>query len=329
MKIIHKQKGSSLIVSLGIMSLLLILSGGIIATIFRSSHLTNNIANSNKAYFAAESGLEEALYEVSNHLSGFEANDSIALTNKSRYDYEIEYRNDGPDSNIPRIGEGNSPIDADWNKIEYKGTYNLNLFYDQSTKGNQTEYDCTLGPCTDIVNPNASSFNLYVRTPDFDGDGDGDYVLAPNETFLTWSLTGLSKTSSDREYTLLPITDSANLNHSEITGDKMNNAPSSVVLNLNTYGEDLEDNESAISTFLANGDLHMPRFKISVASELVDNIGNQIPYLEFKIEADNVILPDSFVTITSEGYAALTKQTIQTKIKQDGALSLFDYAIFQ
>ena len=326
MKFYQKNKGSSLVIALGIMSLLLILSGSIITTIFHSSHLTNNIANANKAYFAAESGLEEALYELSNHLAGFETNNSFTLTNSSIYDYEIEYRADGPNSNIPRSEEGNSPNDSDWNKIPYKGSYNLNLFYDQSTQGNQTEHDCTIGSCVDIVNPNATSFDLYVRTPDLDNDGNGDYTLAAADVFVTWGLTGLSKTDTNKKYTLLPITDLTG--NTEITGTKING--NNLVLTISTRGEDLEDNESSILDFLQNGDLHMPSLKISVVSELKENIVSSppIPYLEFRIET-NTIIPDSFATITSEGYTASTKQTIQTKIKQEGAISLFDYAIFQ
>lgn len=316
MKIFKKQKGSSLVISLGIMSLLLILSGAVMATIFRSVHLTNNVANSNKAYFAAESGLEEALYELSNHLSGFETSSGTTFTNNAKYDYEIEYQN--TTGRIPRTGEGNSPNHTDWNKIAYKGTYNLNLFYDNSTKGNKTKYDCT-SDCTNIVNPSAGTLELHVQTPNSE-------VLTNDEIFVTWVITGLSKSDPNKKYTLLPITNKSDLNYSEISGSKIN--ASSQVLTLTTQGENLEGTQQNILAFLSNADLHMPKLKISAVSELNSNMNQPFPYLEFYVDSD-ITLPDSYATITSEGYTAMSKQTIQTKIKQEGALSLFDYAIFQ
>lgn len=314
-----KQKGSSLVISLGLMSLLLILSGGIMTTIFRSTHLTNNVANANKSYFAAESGLEEALYELSNHLSGFETQTGANLTNNAKYDYKIDYKN--ITGRIPPSNQGNSPTDSNWNKITYKGSYSLNLFYDKSTYGNQTKYDCSVD-CSNIVNPldnGLSQLDLYIRTPD-------SQVLPSNDVFIIWGITGLSKSYPNLKYTLLPITDKADSNYSEITGSKINN--SNLVLNISTNGTDLEGTPTPISTFLNNPDLHLPQLKISVVSELKDSFGNPFPYLEFYIEA-NETLPDSFATITSAGYTGMTKQKIQTKVKQEGSLSLFDYAIFQ
>jgi len=324
-----KTQGSSLVVSLGIMSLLLILSGAIMTTIFNSAHLTNNIANLNKAYFASEGGAEEALYELSNHLSGFETGTGFTFSNNSKYEYEIEYRSNDNNSSIPKLGLGNSPVDSNWNKIEPKETYNLNLFYDSSEIGKTTDYNCNpfdISDCGDIINPtDINELNLYIRTPDFDKNNNGDDILPINDVFVVWSFNGTSRSDNTKKYILLPITDD-NTTNTEIKGFKINS--DSLVLDLNTLGEDLEKNQMTIFNFLSNNDLHMPRLKISVVSELKDNTGNPLPYLEFKIEAKNVTLPYSYATITSEGYAALSKQTIQTQIKQEGAISLFDYAIF-
>ena len=315
----QKTKGSSLVVALGLMSLLLILGGAVMTTIFRSAHLTNNVANANKAYFSAEAGLEEALYELSNHLAGFEAEDSLAFSNNAKYDYTIEYHGDA-DSVIPRPDAGNSPSDTNWNKITYKETFNLNLFYDKSLLDNQTNYDCTIN-CDDIENAKPTTLNLYVRTP------NGETLAGRGDVFVSWLLTGISKSNSSLKYTLLPIT-TKDFSNTEITDQKINN--NELVLNINTSGAKLESTGSTtIGNFLIESDLHMPRLRLSVVSELKDNLGNPLPYLEFRLEANGAIVPDSFATITAEGYAGNTKQSIQTKVKQEGALSLFDYAIFQ
>ena len=137
--------------------------------------------------------------------------------------------------------------------------------------------------------------------------------------FVTWVITGTSKNDVTTKYALLPSTSS------KIIGDQIDG---SSVLTLATQGENLEGNQQTIATFLNNTDLHMPKLKISVVSELIDNMNDPFPYLEFYIDAD-ATLSDSFATITAEGYSGMTKQTIQTKIKQKGALSMFDYAIFQ
>lgn len=312
-----KPKGSSLLIALGIMSILLVLSGAISNLIVKSLRASSNIENSNKAYFASEAGLEEALYDLSAHLSGYENSKGETLANKSKYEYEIEYRPDASNSRIPRLGEGNSPTDPDWNRITPQTSYNLDLFYDNNNGSTPPDFDCSDG--CDIRNQPPTSLSLYLRTP----NDTASLPTSPDEVFLSWTLSGIDKDDSDIKYTLIPT------ETSKITASKINNnGGTSPLLDQTTEGQRLDATLQTVIGFLSTANLHIPRLKISITQELIDNIGDPIPYLEFYIEADST-LPDSYATITSEGYIAGSKQTLQTKIKQTGSISLFDYAVFQ
>lgn len=311
----QKPKGSSLLISLGIMSVLLVLSGGISTLVIKSLRTSASIENQNKAYFAAEAGLEEALYDLSAHLSGYENNSGASLLNNSNYKYDIKYRTNG---RIPAERQGNSPTDPDWNLITPQISYNLDLFYDKNDGNTSPDFDCTNGNC-DIVDSIPSQFNLYLRTP------NGETLIpTPDEVFLTWTLTGIDKDDPDTKFTLIPKAEDPS---SEIKATVINNDEN--VLTNASIGKDLSNTTQSISDFFATSNLHMPRFKLSVTQELLDNTNKPIPYLEFYLDTNLTTLPDTHATITSEGYMAGSKQTLQTKIKQKGAISLFDYAVFQ
>ncbi|MBI4231638.1 pilus assembly PilX N-terminal domain-containing protein [Candidatus Peregrinibacteria bacterium] len=71
-------KGSALLVSLLVMGVLIAISLALSTLILRESRITLDFLNSGKAYYAAESGIEMALYGLEKNLPGWEPSDEDA-----------------------------------------------------------------------------------------------------------------------------------------------------------------------------------------------------------------------------------------------------------
>lgn len=72
---IRSNKGVSLPMAIGLVSLLMIASVAVNELIIRALRSANQIESSDRAYFAAEAGIEDALYELSPHFAGYETPD--------------------------------------------------------------------------------------------------------------------------------------------------------------------------------------------------------------------------------------------------------------
>lgn len=311
------KRGVTLIIALGVMSILLILGGGIILTISKSLRMTSNVYNANKAYFAAEASLEDALYELTAHTSGYEKTTTkTPLSNQAEQKYSIVY------TYQPNCGDTN---DSDWYKIKYKDTYNLDLFNETTTGFDQLR-----------------QFKLYVRTPQDPQSTTTPktrYTLTPETIFLSWTLSGIDNSNPNNKYTLI------HNDASSIKGATIN-TPNRLAIDGTFTGTtqgkqlpntQLTDPDVSVYNFLNNTsgitpNISKPKLKISSIALLISNTNKPFPLLEFCIEGvtpGTTRLSTPYATITAEGFSAGTKQSIETNLKQDSAISLFDYAVFQ
>ena len=72
MRIVKSIKGVSLVLVTGLIALLMISTASINQLIINTSQNVRRIEASNKAYMAAEAGLEDALYELAPHFAGYQ-----------------------------------------------------------------------------------------------------------------------------------------------------------------------------------------------------------------------------------------------------------------
>ncbi|MBI5421634.1 hypothetical protein HZA44_00675, partial [Candidatus Peregrinibacteria bacterium] len=72
LSIMGSKQGISLALATGLMTLLMIASMAANELIIRTLRSVRSIEASNRAYFAAEGGVEDALYEVSPHWAGYQ-----------------------------------------------------------------------------------------------------------------------------------------------------------------------------------------------------------------------------------------------------------------
>lgn len=89
-----ERQGSSLLVALLVMGILLTLTLGLSSLVVREIRQTSETIDAGKAYYAAEAGVEQALYSLSQSLPGYETNDWVEL-NEEDIDYRYQINNKG------------------------------------------------------------------------------------------------------------------------------------------------------------------------------------------------------------------------------------------
>ena len=77
--------------SIGLILIIIVATAIINEMVIKSMRSVKRIENSNKAYLAAEAGLEDALYELSEHFAGYETKNRVDNLNQSE---KIQWESD-------------------------------------------------------------------------------------------------------------------------------------------------------------------------------------------------------------------------------------------
>ncbi len=205
---IQTRRGSALLVALLVMGILLTLTLGLSNLVIREIRQTRDIVASGKAYFAAEAGVEQALYDLSQSLPGYEtataegAEDGWVVYSPTMpedflsYRYRIENKGDSfpyfaddepvflsPDVAVTKKYLYESLPEETYNVLPLNQTVTIPLFTDNGD-----------GSFT-----NLSSFLIQYYV-DFDVDADapqfqGQKIHLENFDILRWKLFGNPKNS--------------------------------------------------------------------------------------------------------------------------------------
>lgn len=138
-KFFGPQKGSATAVSMIFSTGILAASLGVVSLMTNTSNENKNVENSNISYFAAERGLEYALYDVSGHLPGYEIADNSdqgllkSKITSAKTDIAIENRSASETNTItvPSQGSGNAS-DSDWNTVSKDKSSTIPLYIDNT-----------------------------------------------------------------------------------------------------------------------------------------------------------------------------------------------------
>jgi len=126
-----KQKGSALIIALLIMGILMTLALGLSDLILREIRITNDFVDSGKAFYAAESGIEEALLDLQQNLPGFETEDGMD-EKELTYIYKIENKTQSIPFVDPEIIDiniaENEPEKYLYNVLNLNDSFSIPLF---------------------------------------------------------------------------------------------------------------------------------------------------------------------------------------------------------
>lgn len=164
---LRDKRGSVMVIALGITAILITMAITISAVALMAFRSTGDIARANQAYYAAEAGIEEALYHLAGHKAGFQESAQYTLSNnKSNYNWRIDSRL----SELPESGKG-SGANANFNFLPRNSKLVISLFNDISCdNGNQA---CSLNTS---LTENVTGFDIQIYQLD---DGiDLNTVLA-------------------------------------------------------------------------------------------------------------------------------------------------------
>ena len=153
-----KQKGSALIIALLIMGILMTLALGLSDLILREIKITNAFLDTGKAFYAAESGIEEALLDLHQNLPGFERNNGLDEDDLT-YLYSIENKTQSipfVDSEIIDVNIAkNNPEEFLYNVLYLNDTFSIPLFTIQDNGEVKNIEDFRIEYFTDAqLNPN-------------------------------------------------------------------------------------------------------------------------------------------------------------------------------
>ncbi len=86
---VRNEEGSALLVSILLMSFVVVFGLGVSSLIVDSIRVERNVVEAGKSYFAAEAGVERALFFHENRLPGYESVETVELENGATMDYAM------------------------------------------------------------------------------------------------------------------------------------------------------------------------------------------------------------------------------------------------
>ena len=263
------------------------------------------VENSSKAYYQANSWIEEGLYSI------YERNSSWSIDDREEYSENFwwvissSFSTNSSWTILPPPWEWNSEYDPNmyvvysWNPVQL---FIWNWYYNPSNE-----------------------FKLYLRVPDL------DRIPSSPETLSWWSLPIINWQLSSTSNTL-------NASWSIITATDINN------INDNSYIDmelmqwvDLDWNETNNQKFWKFYEDNCSwiwsgcTLKLSVVNKLETNTTTSIiiPYLEWKLDLWTSIIPLRYTNLQTSWRSYWFKKDINIKIPSQTVNEAFDFTVFQ
>ncbi len=350
-QLIKNHKGVSLPLITGLVTLLLIASVAINALIIRNMRSIQRIEASNKAYMAAEAGIEDALYELTPHFAGYETNTKEYRTTKfdkkgweNKWNIESINKSGTYSGKIYNKQKLIIPLFKDTNRLSTAnapnkinaGTANIQTLAPTTLDITFTipESIIKLAPYLQIDNDKDGSLNEDpVNEKDYDGDGQIDEDSNESAVIL-WKLT-------DGSRTLMPITGKKGAggclsdSGSVICEKDFKTSGRSVTLTIDDEGKTAKVEKMAIREFIntinSQSKLYFEFLIVSPLEHVDTSAGDKtiIPYIEYTVNSDQTQLPYPTFTIKSDGYYRKFKQSITSTVTPKMTVPLFDFTIIQ
>ena len=309
--------GFSIVLAMWIALLITLLAFLILEYIIPFWRNVKGIENSSRAYYQAESGIEQALYDLSQEATGYSTD--IFNTEVVSYNYSIA----GNDTLLPPAWEGNSWYDSDWNIIAPGQPIQLKIW---NGKLNKTA-------------SSISNISLNIRVPDIDQSSG-------TSESLSWSLIPIVNWQISSTDELLSATGSW-ITAADIASAW--NGTSTIEL-LGRAWKTLEQGNGSITDFYLSRnwfstlrwcnstalvDPEDCTLKLSIVNPLMmhSSIGwyppnTQVPYLEWKLEFENSI-PLRYAGLNSQWTSYGFQKRLNVSIPQQTIVEAFDFTVFQ
>lgn len=314
--------GSALLIALIIMGILLTLTLGVSQLLLGTYKENRLLLEKTKAWYAAESGVEQALFEIAENPPGYETTEAnVNIGTGTKYGYSIEATGNAyPRQNQPGM----------MNTSENFANLRLN--------------EAVVIPLFRINNENtenkAEDFRVdYFFQPDF--SGNMGKFLYEDLDILRWKIFGIKQNGDVQEMEVIseyvPMKE----------GNRTSNNPSCVGTNNNCwnaakyyqkdqYGYYNLIPQYPIETFLNE---HNKNFLVLSNILNIDLIGGslsdrdkmRIATIRYRVinndNDENLTLP--YIKIQSDGESGGAKQSIDLSVKRESFLPVFNYALYR
>ncbi|MDD3645812.1 MAG: hypothetical protein PHH06_00225 [Candidatus Gracilibacteria bacterium] len=254
---------------------------------------TKGIENATRAYYQAETAIEEALYFVNKQRTNYSSESGSTMsTTALGNSFSVE----ASGNLLPPVGKGNSEFDTDWNTI---------------SQGNPIQLD--IG--NNVVNSGWGSVKFYFRVPDLDKDGDNT-----NQTLSGGITTPLIN------WQLISETDALSATGSWIMADNING--DSIDFS-SKNGRILNGSTDIFGNFYSNNCSGNCTLKLSIINKLELSLNNTpVPYIEWKIDF-NTPVPLRYTNIETSGKSYGFKKDLEVRVPQQTVNEAFDFTVFQ
>jgi len=366
LKIGNSPRGVSMPLATGLVTLLMISSMAANELIIKSLLSVRGIEASNRAYFAAEAGVEDALYELSAHTAGYQ---TPVIDNVTGNDRKGTFNTNKQWNNRWDIQSRSGLLQ--WDGKFYKNQKLVLPLYHDIDNITPTGENAISGEPAEITNlkpvglsvkfkiPNANSFinpmdlflkinndqdddvnedqpgvqNKNCENPednDCDGKADEDWETDP---VILWKLTDSEGGS------LIPkpgcISDLAG--GSELCEKDFSTPNFEVTLSDSQEGQRENGEIETIAKFIIDSGLDSRvqlELLIIAPMEYFDKNTNpatkiEIPYISYAVQSNESQLPYPYFTIKSDGYYINFKQSITTTLTPKTTVPLFDFTIIE
>lgn len=305
LKTVQNEKGSALLVAILLMTFVIVFGLGISSLIIDSIRVERSVVEAGKAYFAAEAGVERALYYEENYLPGYEVVDEMdVLENDAELLYSLLALSD---TQVPCEHR-----DEEWRMLGVQESISLPLFY--WDEDNSDRYDLPF-------------FNL-----EFYVDRMGEDPLV-NGNALRWKILGLDNSGNHTEATsgVLTYMDQG-------LGYQSFNSEMEMASFYDLNGPPFVNYEDyPVGTFLEHHFLNYLVLSnvVNPADQPLGAQSAEVNGVKLRLLVDDASLnydenvACEYAAILSDGFSGDTKQSIDVQIRLDTFLPVFDFVLYQ
>ncbi len=291
----NNNKWFSLVIAMGLTLVITILALTVLEYIIPFSRDIKWVENSSKAYYQANTWIEEWLYKI------YERNWSWVLDNRNEYSKDFtwtisnKYNTYSSWSILPPVWEWNSEYDNDWGTISSWNPLQLLIWEWYITSWTNNVF-------------------ITFRVPDIENSTP---TLSWNTLpIISWQLSSIGNT--------------LNSTGSHITADKINSTDNVNSL-IYLLWRSLDWNDVTIENFYtSNCSINNPcKLNFFVVNKIESEDWKILPYLEWKLDTDWNNIPLNYTKLESSWKSYWFKKDINIKVPSETVNEIFDFTVFQ
>jgi hypothetical protein len=286
----NNKKWFSLPLAMGIVIIISLLAFTILEYIVPFSRDIKWVENSSKAYYKANSWIEEWLYHIATRVDEIEEKDK----NES-WNIATQYNTFSSWSILPPPLEWNSEYDNNWNTISSWNPIQLSVW---GVESSEFKIIFRMPSIYDSKTLNGSEFNPYLPIINW------QLSASTNTLNASWSIISADTIQNKTEIELGIVTFKwSDLNWTEISFYDF--------YNLNCWV------------------LYECTLKFSVVNKLETTDSVIVPYLEWQFTSWSSIVPLRYSKIESSGKSYWYKKDLEVKVPSQTVNEAFDFTVFQ